>query len=143
MLLGQYDARLTTKSQISFPKKFRIELGEELIITKGIESCLVIVSKKNYKTLLEGSEHKPFLNQETREIQRYMLGNAHEIKLDMKGRFLVPDFLREYAHLQVNIVFAGVMKYVELWDKELWEDNQKFISVRIPAIAKQLTQNER
>lgn len=143
MLLGQYDARLTTKSQISFPKKFRIELGEELIVTKGIENCLVIVSKKNYKILLEGSEHKPFLDQETREIHRYMLGNAYEIKLDTKGRFLIPDFLREYAHLQENIVFAGVMKYVELWDKKLWEDNQKFISVRIPAITKQLTQNER
>lgn len=143
MLLGQYVAHLTTKSQISFPKKFRIELGEDLIITKGIEDCLVIVSKNNYKTLLEGSENKPYLNQDTREIQRYILGNAYEVKLDNKGRFLIPDFLKTYAHLQENIVFAGVMKYVELWDQKLWEDNQKFISVRMSAIAKQLTQNER
>lgn len=143
MLIGQYDAHLTSKSQISFPKKFRIELGEELILTKGIESCLIIVSKKNYKTLLEGSENRPFLDQETREIQRYILGNAYEVKLDTKGRFLIPDFLKEFAHLHENIVFAGVMKYVEVWDKALWEDNQKFISVRIPTIAKQLANDQR
>ncbi len=139
MLLGQYDARLTSKSQISFPKKFRLELGEELIVTKGIESCLLVVSKKNYQALLEGSEKKSYLNQETREMQRYILGNASEIKLDSKGRFVMPEFLKEYAHLHENIVFAGVMKYVEVWDRKLWEDNQKFISVRIPTIAKQLS----
>lgn len=143
MLIGQYEAHLTSKSQISFPKKFRIELGEEIIITKGLESCLVIVSKKNYKALLAGSEKKSYLDQETREMQRYILGNAYEAKLDAKGRFIMPDFLKEYAHLQGNIVFAGIMKYVEVWDKSLWEDNQKFISVRIPTITKQLTNGQR
>ena len=76
MLLGQYESKIGDKHQVGLPKKFREVLGERLIITKGFENCLIIVSENNWKTLLEGTEGKPFISKSAREMQRFLLGNA-------------------------------------------------------------------
>jgi MraZ protein len=142
MLIGQYEGKLTNKNQISFPKKFRDTLGSKLIITKGIEEYLIIVSEKEYKTLLEGTEGKPFINQDAREMQRFILGNAYETELDSKGRCVLPEFLRNFAHLKEDIVFAGIGRFVELWDKEDWKLEQTKVSQKVPSIAKRLSQQD-
>lgn len=139
MLLGQYDVKLSEKYQVALPKKFRDELGDRLIITKGFERCLIVVSEENWKTLLEGTEGKPFTNKATRELQRFLLGNATYVELDSKGRFVLAEFLREFAGVKSEIVFAGVQKFVEIWDKEQWEKHQKELSNNIESIAERLT----
>lgn len=139
MLLGRYDSKISSKFQISFPKKFRQELGDRLIVTKGLENCLIIVSEANWKTLLEGTEGEPFTVKPSREIQRYLLGNAQEIELDSKGRCILPGYLREYASLQEDVVFAGIERFVEVWDKKIWEEEQKRLAGNIESIAEKLT----
>ena len=76
MLIGQYDGKIGEKHQVALPKKFREELGDKLIITKGFENCLIVVSEENWKTLLEGTEGRPFIDKDARELQRFLLGNA-------------------------------------------------------------------
>ena len=93
MLLGQYEARIDSKGRTSFPKKFREALGDKLIITLGYENSLIVVSEKNWKALLEGTEGRPFIHAETRETQRFLLGGAHNVELDSKGRFILPRYL--------------------------------------------------
>ena len=140
MLIGQYESKLTSKNQVSFPKKFRSYLGNKLIITKGIDSNLIVVSQKQYKTLLEGTEGLPFLDLDARELQRFILGNASVVELDAKGRFVLPSFLREFAHLQEDVIFAGVERFVEVWDKEEWDAHQIEISKRVITISQRLTE---
>lgn len=141
MLLGQYEGRLGEKFQAAFPKKFRDELGDRLIVTKGFEECLIIVSEENWKTLLEGTEGKPFTNKNARELQRYLLGNAVYIELDNKGRFVLSEFLRSFAKLKNDIVFVGIQRFVEVWDKQKWEEHQKSLSGSIETIAEKLSDN--
>src|SRR5579872_6545394 len=100
MLIGQYESRIGEKHQIGLPKKFREVLGEKLIITKGFENCLIIVSEENWKTLLEGTEGRPFTNKSTRELQRFFLGNSAYVELDAKGRFVLPEYLRSFAGME-------------------------------------------
>src|SRR6266478_6148368 len=100
MLLGQFEGKIGEKHQAALPKKFREVLGEKLIITKGFENCLIIVSEENWQTLLEGTEGKPFTNKSTRELQRFLLGNATYVELDAKGRLVVPEYLREFAGIR-------------------------------------------
>jgi DNA-binding transcriptional regulator/RsmH inhibitor MraZ len=64
MLLGEFEARIDTKGRVAFPSKFRKSLGDQLIITKGYEQTLIIVSEKNWQTLLEGTEGKPLIQAE-------------------------------------------------------------------------------
>lgn len=139
MLLGQYEGRISEKYQVAFPKKFRDELGEKLIITKGFEDCLIIVSEENWRTLLEGTEGKPFTNKSARELQRYLLGNAVYVELDAKGRFVLSEFLRNFAKLRNEIIFVGIQRFVEVWDKQTWDDHQKELSGQIESIAEKLS----
>ena len=138
MLLGQYDSKIGEKHQVSLPKKFREALGEKLIVTKGFESYLLIVSEENWKTLLEGTEGKPFIDKATRELQRFILGNASEIELDNKGRFVLPEYLRRFAELEIEIVFVGIRRYIEVWDKKKWEEHQENLQNNIGDIAERL-----
>ena len=139
MLLGQYDGKLSEKHQAALPKKFRDELGDRLIITKGFENCLIAVSEENWKTLLEGTEGKPFTSKNTRELQRFLLGNATYVELDGKGRFVIPEFLRNFAGIKNDVIFAGIQRFVEIWDKTKWEENQKELSENITSIAERLS----
>lgn len=138
MLIGQYEGTISSKFQVAFPKKFRETLGDILIITKGLENCLIIVSEENWKTLLEGTIEKPFIDKSAREMQRFLLGNATQIQLDAKGRCVLPSYLREYAHLQENVVFAGIGKFVEVWDLQFWNIHQFELTKRIASVAERL-----
>ncbi|MDP3941721.1 MAG: division/cell wall cluster transcriptional repressor MraZ [bacterium] len=140
MILGQYEGKLDEKSRSSFPKRFRGVFGEKLIITKGLDRNLIIVSVANWESLLEGTEELSFLNKDAREMQRFLLGNAAFVELDDKGRFLLPGYLREYAGLSDALIFAGMKRLVEVWDKTLWEKEQLRLSEKVPSIAERLSE---
>jgi MraZ protein len=142
MLIGQYDGKIGEKHQAALPKKFRDVLGDKLIVTKGFENCLILVSEENWKTLLEGTEGRPFTNKNTRELQRFLLGNATYIELDTKGRFVLPEYLRDFAGIKTDIIFAGIQRFVEVWDKKSWEEHQENLTKNITSIAEKLSEQE-
>lgn len=142
MLLGQFDGKLDAKNRIGFPKKFQKVLGSSLIITFGYENTLIVVSAKNWQALLEGTEGKPFIHQEARETQRFLLGGASDVVLDRKGRFILPAYLRKFAKIEDEVVFVGLSRYVEMWDKKRWEQYQGILEGRIHAIAKRLVEEK-
>ena len=144
MVIGQYEGKIGEKTRIAFPSKFREALGDSLILTKGLEANLIIISESNWKTLLEGTEGKPFTDKNSREMQRFLLGNAAAIQLDAKGRFVIPDYLRKHAGLQEEeeVVFAGINRFVELWSKKEWHNQQERIEKNIESIAEKLSRNE-
>ncbi len=142
MLIGQFEGTVSAKNQISFPRNFRRVLGEKLIITKGLEGYLIVVSQKNWKTLLEGSENRPFTNQEARLTQRYLLGNASFVTVDTRGRFIITEHLRKHAKIKQDIIFAGIERFVEIWDKEAWEKHQEELEKTVAGIAGKLDKGE-
>ena len=139
MLLGQYESKIGEKHQAGLPKKFREVLGDKLIVTKGFENCLIIVSEENWKTLLEGTDGKPFTSKSTREMQRFLLGNATYVELDSKGRFVIPEYLRQFANVENDVVFVGIQRFVEVWDKKKWETHQNELAKNIDSIAEKLS----
>lgn len=142
MLLGQFEGKIGEKHQAALPKKFREVLGDKLIVTKGFENCLIVVSEENWKTLLEGTEGRPFTSKNTRELQRFLLGNATYVELDTKGRFVLPEYLRNFAGLKTDLIFAGIQRFVEIWDKEAWDGHQKELAENIESIAERLSGEE-
>ncbi len=142
MLIGQYEGKIDSKGRTALPKKFREILGDKLIITLGYENALTVVSEENWKALLEGTEGRPFIESETRETQRFLLGGASNVSLDGKGRFILPGYLREFGRIRENVVFIGLSRYVEIWDKKRWEEYRKGLEKNIDAISKRLTKKE-
>lgn len=143
MILGQWIGKIDEKSRVSFPKRFREEYGEKLIVTKGLDRNLIIVSVTNWESLLEGTIGHSFLSSDVRAMQRFLLGNASFVELDEKGRFLVPSYLKEHASLMTDVVFAGLHRFVELWDVKLWEEEQSLLREKLPSVATRLTEKER
>ncbi len=143
MLLGQYEGKVGAKSRIAFPKKLRAITGNKLIITFGYENSLIIVSEEGWKALLEGTEGKPFIQKSARETQRFLLGGASFTELDSKGRFVMPSYLRGFAKIKNEVVFLGLSRYVELWDKTVWQRYRKNLEKNIDKIAQRLITPER
>ena len=125
MLLGQVNNKLDNKNRLSFPYRFRKEMGDKFIITQNMEGSLLMVSANRWKTLLEGTENKPFTIAEARETQRFLFGSAVEVELDEKGRFILPEHLKIYSGISSEAVFVGVYNRVEIWEKKRWEDYNK------------------
>jgi MraZ protein len=140
MLIGQYHSKVNLKGRAAFPKKFREELGDRLVVTMGYEGSLIIVSSDGWKALIEGTENKPFIFGSARDTNRFLLGGATEVELDSQGRFVVPPYLREYGKLEEEVVFLGLNKYVEVWDKKHWQEYQKYLDEHIGEIAEKLGQ---
>lgn len=141
MLLGQYKTRISGKFQVSLPKKFRDELGTKIIVTKGLEACLIIVSEEKWKTLLEGTEGRPFTNENARMLQRFLLGNAYTVELDRKGRFVLPEYLRMYANIEEpEAVFVGVERFCEMWSVRNWDKMQEKLAANIISVAQRLSE---
>ena len=127
MIIGEFHQKLGEKNRIAFPKKFREELGNKLIITKGYEGCLVLLSPAQWEEMISGAVSGPFVSGLIRDTTRFLLGSASEIELDAQGRFIIPSYLIEYASLLEEGIFLGLGKWVELWDKKTWNEKSKEI----------------
>lgn len=143
MLLGQHEGKIDEKGRTALPKKFREILGEKIIVTLGYENSLIIVSEDNWKQLLEGTEGRPFIEYATRETQRFLLGGASLLTLDRKGRFVLPAYLRSFGEIKDEVVFLGLSKYVEVWDKKKWEEYRKRLEENIEHISQRLIKEEK
>lgn len=138
MLLGQFNSKVGEKGRVAFPKRFRETMGDTIIITYGFENSLMVVSEANWRSLLEGTEDKPFLLSSARDTQRFLLGGATVVELDAQGRFVVPEYLREFAEIKDELVFIGISRYVEIWDKKKWEKQREKIKDNISEVAEKL-----
>ncbi len=142
MLIGQYFSKLTQKNRVAVPKKFREELGSEMIVARWYEGCCVLVSKQNWQNLIDrliGRTH--LVISPIRDIDRFILGSAFEVSLDSQGRFVLPEVLVDFAGLKEEVVFLGLGDRVEIWAKEKWIDLEKSAeekaSLAIEKIAKE------
>ncbi len=139
MLIGQYRTKVSPKGRLAFPKRFREVLGDNLVVTVGYENSLMVVSAKDWKSLIESTESKPIILNSARDTNRFLLGEATEIDLDEQGRCVLPGYLRVHAKIGEEAVFLGLNKYVEIWDKQVWEEYQKYLKENIDKIAEKLS----
>jgi len=103
------------------PSKFREELGDKFILTKGLDECLFVYSSQEWSNLESKLKALPFTDKDVRAFVRFFFAGATECELDKQGRILVPQNLREYAKLEKDLYVIGVSTRVEIWDKGKWE----------------------
>src|SRR3989344_798316 len=104
MIIGEFRNKLASGNRLAFPKKFREEMGNKLIITQGYEGCLVIVDEKGWESLINDAARGPFVSQSVRDTTRFLLGSACEIELDEQGRFVLPSNLTAYSKITEEVV---------------------------------------
>jgi len=144
MLIGQYSSKLTDKNRIAVPKKIRDEVGDEMVIAKWYEGCLVLVSKEKWQNLINRLVgFGKIIISPVRDIDRFIMASAFEVSLDRQGRFVLPEELRKYANVLDEVVFIGLGDRVEIWAIEAWskleEISESKAAAAIEKIAKKPT----
>lgn len=132
MFMGEYNHSIDQKGRIIVPAKFREELGEEFVMTLGLDGCLFVYPTSEWETFVEQLKKLPG-NREVRQLQRYFLAGATNCEVDKQGRILIPAKLREHAGLEKEVVFVGVLGKIEVWSKERWDANNDFDDVEAMA----------
>jgi MraZ protein len=140
MLIGSFKNNIGDKNRVAFPIKFKNELGSSLIVTKGYENCLIIVDKSKFSGLMNSIKDVPFVNSGLRDTKRFLIGSAQEIELDKQGRFVIPPDLKKYASLGNECVFIGLVDWIELWDKSIWDKKEESINSNSSEISDKLSE---
>lgn len=125
MLIGQYIHAIDAKKRLALPAKFRGELGAKVIVTKGVENCLVVYTEKDWSEMSQKLSNLPISQSEARTFVRHHLASATEVDLDKLGRILLPDYLKDYADLKKNAVICGLSNRLEIWDEQKWNNYKK------------------
>ena len=121
MFTGEYNHTIDPKGRLIVPARFREELGEAFMITNGNDGCLNIYPQKAWEAFLE--KLLQLTNTEKkRKIVRNFVSKANSGVLDKQGRVLIPTALREYAGLEKDVVLAGAIDKIEVWDKKRWDE---------------------
>ena len=126
MFMGEYNHSIDANGRLIIPSKFRDMLGDEFVVTKGLEGCLFVFEKYDFESFMDKLNEKSDLEAKVRKIKRFFISGAQEMEPDKQGRMLVPPTLREYAGLEKEVVFAGVGGHIEIWDKSKWDDVTSF-----------------
>ncbi|MCU0522556.1 MAG: division/cell wall cluster transcriptional repressor MraZ [Anaerolineae bacterium] len=129
MLMGQYAYTLDNKGRLTMPSRFREELPEQLIITKGFDQCVAVYPIHVWRELTQRISALPLTDYRGRELRRLLFSEAVDFQLDKQGRMLIPDRLREFAGLELSseVQIVGLETIIELWNPEIWQakDSQR------------------
>lgn len=120
MFMGEYNHTVDAKGRLIVPSKFREQLGDEFVVTKGLDGCLFVYENTEWKILEEKLKNLPLTNANARKITRFFLAGATLCEVDKQGRILLPAVLREFVKIEKDAVMVGVGNRIEIWSKESW-----------------------
>ncbi|MFH1877445.1 MAG: division/cell wall cluster transcriptional repressor MraZ [Candidatus Omnitrophota bacterium] len=142
MFYGEYFHTLDKKNRLIIPSRFREAIQEKgiekLFVTRGLDQCLFVFSEDEWKTQENKFSAMPFTRGEVRKFKRLFFSGAVESVPDKQWRILVPDYLKEYAGLNKEVMVVGVSDRMEIWDKNKWDDFYKSSKENFEEIAEKL-----
>ena len=138
MFIGEYKHTIDNKGRLAIPSKFRAKLKKGAVVTKGLDGCLFLYTKDEWKKLAERLSSLPISQTNTRAFARLMLAGAMDVKLDSHGRIVIPQYLRKFSSIQKKAIVAGLFNRLEIWDQDKWERYKKDTEVNSNDIAEKL-----
>ena len=115
---GEFQHNIDAKGRLAIPAKFRDELGQNFIVTKGLDGCLFVYSMEDWAILEDKIKSMPM--SKSRDLQRFFFSAATDCELDSQGRILIPANLRKYAQLEKEVAIIGVSGRAEIWNSDKW-----------------------
>ena len=122
MLMGEYHHNIDEKGRLIIPSKFRNDLGEKFVITRGLDKCLFVYSEEEWNKLIAKLKTLPFTNKDARNFTRFFLSGATANEFDRQGRINISSSLVSYANLTKECVIIGANDRLEIWSEELWNN---------------------
>jgi MraZ protein len=120
MFLGEYTHTIDDKGRITIPSKFREELEGGLVVTRGFDNNLMVFPMEQWEELAQRITARPLGDNSVRAFRRRVFSGAADLVPDRQGRIIVPQYLRDFAAIQSEVVIAGMYDYIEMWSAESW-----------------------
>jgi MraZ protein len=135
MFLGEHVYTLDSKGRLTLPAKYRDDLAR-VVITRGLDRCLFVFRFKDWErfTTILG-EQLPFTNKEARQFSRFLFSGAVDAVPDKQGRVLIPQYLRDHADLDGEVIIIGTNNRLEVWKPERWQQTLSEVSEDAETIA--------
>jgi MraZ protein len=124
MLLGEYDHTLDDKNRLTLPAKLREQLGEEVVITRGLDGCLFVHSRAAFEVLAARMGTLDPFDRDARRLQRHFYTGSPPVELDKAGRMVIPAKLLEEFKIGREVTVAGVFDHLEIWDRAAWREQR-------------------
>ncbi len=122
MLIGEYQHNIDAKGRLIMPAKFRPDLGQQFIVTRGLDGCLFGFPQESWNNLQEKLKQLPLAKKDARKFTRFFYSAATEVEIDKQGRINLPNNLLEFAKIDKECRVIGVSDRIEIWSSELWND---------------------
>ena len=116
--MGEYNHTIDAKGRMIVPSKFREQLGNDFVETKGLDGCLFVYPNEEWHNIEEKFRNVPLTTKDARKFSRFFFAGAATCELDKQGRILIQPVLREFADLQKDVVSFGVLNLIEIWIKD-------------------------
>jgi MraZ protein len=120
VFLGTHSPRLDDKGRLILPAKYREELAEGLVLTKGQDGCLYVFPAEEFQRITDALRAAPMTAKAVRDYSRVLFASASDEELDRQGRITIPPGLREYARLDRDCVVIGANTRLEIWEASAW-----------------------
>ena len=124
MFFGEFEYKVDEKGRVPIPPKFRIGLREGVVVTPGVEKCIIAYPLPEWKKLAATLTTGSITRSKLRKLNRAIFATAFFLNLDGQGRIALPVSLRDYASIEDEVVIAGANNYFELWNKKRWEEEK-------------------
>ena len=124
--MGEYNHTVDAKGRLIVPSKFREQLGDEFVVTKGLDGCLFVYENTEWKALEEKLHALPLTNANARKFSRFFLAGATTCEVDKQGRILLPAVLRDFAKIEKDAVLVGVGSRIEIWSRDVWNQSNTY-----------------
>lgn len=122
MFIGEYNVKVDVKGRFILPVKLREQLnGREIILTRGLDSCIVIHLRENFQKLLDSLDNQNANQEKQRRFARMINSGASEVEFDSQGRLNIPQSLMRFASIGKDAVVIGNNKQIEIWNKDNWD----------------------
>ena len=138
MFMGEYHHSIDDKGRLIIPAKFRSELGDKFVITRGIENCLFAYPEKRWEEIVHKLESLPFTKKDARNFTRFFLSGATVAEFDKQGRVNITSPLINYASIEKDCVIIGTGDRLEIWSEDAWNSFFNSASINISDIAENL-----
>ena len=140
MFIGEYNHTLDNKNRVIMPVKFRDQIGSSFVMTKGLDNCLFIYSKDEWKNIEDKLKSLPMTNKDARAFVRFFFAGATECDIDKQGRALIPNNLKEFAKIDKDVVIIGVSTRIELWSLKEWNKFNSDANISYEDVAEKMSQ---
>ena len=138
MFIGEYTYTIDEKGRLPIPNKFKTQLVESCVVTRGLDGCLWVYPLTEWQKIAEQISGLPITQKNARSFSRLMLAGAIDLKIDKAGRINLPAYLKDYAKIKNKVVITGMYNRLEIWPEDAWGEFKKGMEENSDQIAEQL-----